>query len=244
MNAETKWRKENNMSYFIYNGISSEDMGLKITSMTPPQKAEQRSETLIVPGRSEPVFKTYDEYSSYNIDISCIITDNSQQRKIFSWLSGNGKFIRSDEPDKYYTAKSCSLISSTRISAEIREFSISFECMPFAYAIENEPVIIMDSEGAIDNNGSIPCEPVITVEGNGYIELNVNGEVWKLTDIDGSITIDTPRNLAYKDNNVLLSKISRYDNNVYLPMLNVGTNSISVSGDVSKISVTKNERWL
>lgn len=230
------------MSYFIYKGISSEDMGLKITSMTPPQKAEQRSETLIVPGRSEPVFRTYDEYSSHSIDISCIITDISRQRDVFSWLTGSGKFIRGSEPDKYYTVKSCSMISSTRISDEIREFSISFECMPFAYAIENEPVII--DSGVIDNNGSIPCEPVITIEGNGYIELNVNSEVWKLTDIDGSITIDTPRNLAYKDNNVLLSKISRYDNNVYLPMLNVGTNSISASGDVSKISVIKNERWL
>lgn len=232
------------MSYFIYNDISSESMGLLITSMTLPQKAEQKNETISVPGRSEPIFRTYDEYNSYNIDISCIITDVSQQRNIFSWLSGSGKFIRSDEPDKYYTAKSCSMISSIRISDEIREFSMSFECMPFAYAIENEPVIIIDSAGTIDNNGSIPCEPVIMVEGSGNIELNVNGEVWKLTDIDGSITIDTPRNLAYKDNHVLLNKISRYDSSVCLPMLNVGANSISVSGTAAKITVIKNERWL
>lgn len=231
------------MSYFIYNDVSSESMGLLIKSMTPPQKAEQRNETISVPGRSEPMFRTYDEYSSYSIDISCIITDSSQQRKIFSWLSGSGKFIRSDEPDKYYTAKSCSLISSTRISDEIREFSISFECMPFAYALDNAPITVTNP-GTVENNGGMPSEPVIMIEGSGNIELTVNGEVWKLADVDGSITIDTQRNLAYKDNHVLLNKISRYDTNVYLPMLNTGKNSISASGTVTKIMIIKNERWL
>ena len=231
------------MSYFIYNDISSESMGLLIASMTPPQKAEQKNETISVPGRSEPMFRTYDEYNPYNIDISCIITDISQQRNIFSWLSGSGKFIRSDEPDKYYTVKSCSMISSTRISDEIREFSMSFECMPFAYALDNAPLTVRNP-GTIQNNGNIPSEPVIMVEGSGNIELTVNGEVWKLAGVDGSITIDTQRNLAYKDNHVLLNKISRYDSSVYLPMLNVGANSISVSGAVTKITVIKNERWL
>ena len=90
----------------------------------------------------------------------------------------------------------------------------------------------------------MPSEPVIMIEGSGNIELTVNGEVWKLADVDGSITIDTQRNLAYRDNHVLLNKISRYDNNVYLPMLNTGKNSISASGTVTKIMVIKNERWL
>jgi len=65
------------------------------------------------------------------------------------------------------------------------------------------------------------------------------GEVLEIKDVSEHITIDTSRLIAYKGDTVLVNKtIGQY------PMLGVGDNSISWTGTVTKVEITKNERWL
>lgn len=229
--------------YFIFKGVSSADLGLMINKTVTPPASVTQYEIQSVPGRETPFWTELKSRPQIEISVETTIVQPECIRDIYTALQGRGKLIFSNETDKYYIGSIGQLVPQ-HIAVYMKTLPLTFTCEPFAYAVGNEPVIISGSGGAVANNGGCPSEPVIIIEGNGYIELSVNGEIWKLADVDSSITIDTPRQIVYKDNTVCLNKVSRNDSNVYLPMLNVGINSISATGNVNKIMITKNERWL
>ena len=124
------------------------------------------------------------------------------------------------------------------MSARFGKIPIKFLCKPFRYAVENEP-ITLNSPQTLNVGGSYPCEPVYKIYGTGNINFIVNGETLQIKDVSEHIVIDTNRLIAYKNDTVLVNKtVGLY------PMLGVGDNSISWTGTVSKVEITKNERWL
>lgn len=232
------------MSYFTFNGISSEDMGLKLISLPPPSRAESFTETIQIPGRPEPLIKTRDEFQNFEIEIECVVADISKVRNIFAWLRGKGKLIYSDEPDKYYTVVSNRLIEAERISDEIRSFTMAFDCLPFAYSVSNEPVVLTEP-GYITVCGTYPCAPQWTIYGNGDIKLIVNSSEDPLIikDVEGYIIVDAASLMAYKWAGTAKRVLTNKTQNKF-PMLAVGVNSAAWLGNVSKIECIKNERWL
>lgn len=232
------------MSYFTFKGISSEDMGLRLISLPPPSRAEKFTEAITIPGRPRPLMKVRDEFTNFEIEIECIILDVTRTRDIFSWLSGSGRLIYSDEPDKYYTAVSNRIIEAVRVSDEIRSFTLAVECLPFAYAVDNDPVMLQEP-GYINVSGTYPAAPVWTIYGNGKITLNVNNasEPLIITDTDGYIVIDTEAMFAYKWAGTSKQALVNRTKNKF-PLLAVGTNSVSWTGNVSRVECVKNERWL
>lgn len=226
------------MAYFIYNDISSQDMGLMIVKMDLPSRAKQEIDTIKIPGRTQPLWNLKEEYSTTNIKVSCEVSDTANVRDIFAWLNGRGKLIFSDESDKYYDVNVCKAISTSRISNELKSITFDFECMPFAYATSNDPVTL-NTPQTLAVGGSYPCEPIYKIYGTGNINFIVNGEALEIKDVSEHITIDTNRLIAYKNDTVLVNKtVGLY------PMLGVGDNSISWTGTVTKVEIIKNERWL
>lgn len=150
------------MAYFIFNGISSEDMPVRVLDMFFPSAAKQQSETISVPGRSEPIIQFKDRYENITGKIVAEFKKDADFREIFSWLSGSGKLTTSDEPDKYYKAVSVKEIAGKRINGIYRSVTLQFTCSPFVYALESEPIPIGASYTPIQNPGTIYSEPVIT----------------------------------------------------------------------------------
>lgn len=150
------------MAYFIFNGISSEDMPVRVLDMFFPSAAKQQSETISVPGRSEPIIQFKDRYENITGKIVAEFKKDADFREIFSWLSGSGKLTTSDEPDKYYKAVSVKEIAGKRINGIYRSVTLQFTCSPFVYALESEPIPIGTSYTPIQNPGTIYSEPVIT----------------------------------------------------------------------------------
>ena len=95
------------------------------------------------------------------------------------------------------------------------------------------------SGGAITNPCSASSEPVITVYGNGEITLMIGLTVMELTDVSGSITLDTPLMEAYSG---FTSQNSRM--NGEFPVLTPGINGVSWTGDVTKVVIAPNWREL
>ena len=171
---------------FSFKGISADTYGLKVSALQPPQRAENKSETISIPGRPEPLIRTYEEYQTVELTFEAVVTEPSRIRDIFSWLKGSGRLIYNDEPDKYYYAYSNQLISVTRISDEIRSFQIKFRCLPFAYSISNitdvntfdDPVLNSSKRTktiSVTVDGSYPCEPVFKIDFAGRLDISVNG---------------------------------------------------------------------
>ena len=120
-----------------------------------------------------------------------------------------------------------------------RSFSVNFRCKPFWYQ-ENVPAITVVESGAfITNPGTVASEPVVTVYGSGTITLMIGMTLVELETIDGSITLDTPLQEAYKGLDSLNSAM-----NGDFPLLQAGTNAVSWTGNVSRVEIRPNWRFL
>lgn len=150
------------MAEFTFKGISSNDMPVKVLDMFFPSTAKQQSETITIPGRTEPIIKPKDQYDNIVGKIVLEFRQGADFREIFNWLSGSGKLTTSDEPDKYYNAISLKEISSKRINGIFRSATVQFTCSPFVYALASEPIEIGTSYTEVPNAGNIYSEPLIT----------------------------------------------------------------------------------
>lgn len=95
----------------------------------------------------------------------------------------------------------------------------------------------------IRNNGNIVSKPTMTIYGTGTINLGLNGhQVFKIElGSEGNITINAEQMEAYKDG-MLKNRLvtGNYDNLA----LNIGKNTISTVGEVSKIEIENYSRWI
>lgn len=225
---------------FYFNNISSDELGLLVTkSVIPPASATQ-FETVSIPNRESPIFKEKVQRKEITITIQTTIVEENKIREIYKTLQGKGILVLSTEPDKYYNVTVQELVPE-HIALYMGTLPISFVCDPFAYSV-NDSLVAYGTTADIENNGTYYSEPLIKIFGTGDLTLTLNGEVWNLSNIDEYITIDSQRKLVYKDNTIMLSKISRADGRIVFPCLNIGVNRISTTG--TKMEIKKNERWL
>lgn len=195
------------MSVFTFKGVSSDYYGLKVKTLQPPQRAESTTEYIYIPGRTQQLVKSREEYANTEITFEVMLSDLSKVREVFAWLKGEGQLIYSDEPDKYYEAVSNSLISTTYVSDEIREFQIKFICKPFAYAINAKTVTNAYTDPGIydlrtkdilfKNSGTFMCEPVFHAKFCGRLELSVDGQNEKIVIDTGQDNGTFYGNVAY-----------------------------------------------
>lgn len=223
------------MSYIIYNDASSAEKGLKILEMSAVSKAKQIRESKMIPGRPEPLVMLKDNLENKECRVVFEASPDVELHSIFSWLSGTGKLILSDEPDKYYNAISCEPVKVVRKNDIYKTVTVVFETGPFAYAVRNDPLVYTEKEFYLTNSGTYYCQPKYKLYGTGDISLIVNGQELILKDVEEYAVADSEKLLCYKNNTIIRSK-------GYIPFLNTGNNSIQTNS--KQIEITKNERWL
>lgn len=95
----------------------------------------------------------------------------------------------------------------------------------------------------VTNSGNTKSKPRITITGGGTINLSLNGEQIFVINLgnEGQITIDSAQMEAY-NGSLLKNRLvtGDYDNLV----LNVGENTLSWTGDVSKVEIENYSRWI
>lgn len=231
------------MLSFTFRGKNSyTDFGIIIKKRPPVVLPERRIEHIEVLGRHGTLTIDDETYKQFQLQIECAFVNSNYMNKahdIKKWLMGGyDKLIFSDESDKYYIAQVANKVDIVKTINAFREFIIIFDCQPFAYAVDNN-VIALTAPGSIFNPGTVDSEPIITVYGSGDITLTINGENIYLYNVTDYITIDSVLMDAYKDtvlkNNDMLGEF---------PELTPGENSISWIGNVTKIEITPNWRWL
>lgn len=102
------------------------------------------------------------------------------------------------------------------------------------------PRITLTASGTfIDNPGSISAEPVITVYGSGEITLMIGMTICDLTDVSGSITLNSALMEAYSG---VTSQNDRMSGD--FPVLLPGRNAVSWVGNVTRVVIEPNWRYL
>ena len=91
----------------------------------------------------------------------------------------------------------------------------------------------------IYNQGNDRSEPIIKITGNGQIDLSINGEKKCSLNISGSITLDSQEEVAYNGSQIQNRRMTGD-----FPILRPGLNTITYTGNVTKVETLVRSRWL
>lgn len=225
-------------SYFIWKNINSLDKNIIINKMPDFERATSNIEKITIPGRDGFITQDDGTFQSVLKECECSL-DDWDISDICSWLTGTSELILSDEPDKKYKATIINNIKFSKIIPVFHEFLIQFDCQPYKYAVENEHIEITENNYEIHSKTNVVSNPIIKVFGTGDITLDINSNKVILKNIDDYVVIDSENMNCYKD--TVLKNSNMYGD---FPVLNPGINIISWVGNITKIELTPNWRWL
>jgi len=234
--------------YIILNGINSNTItGLLISKLPPITKPKQRNSVEEIDGRDGDIVTTLG-YSAYDKTIEIGLYGDFDIEDVMTFFNGEGTVTFSNEEDMYYNYQILDQIDYEKL-IRFRTAKVKMHVQPFKYSsVEGTRTFNITSQEqiTINNSGNYVSKPVITINGSGTINLNVNGYevlVINLGESASTITIDTAKMEAYNQSTGQLmnrSVTGDYDN-LYL---NAGKNIISWTGTVTEIQITNYSRWL
>ena len=229
--------------YFLWNGVDCRTYGIHVTEQPPITIPLERSTQTNVPGRpgSLTQLEGDDVYDDMILTATCFISDPAQIPAIAAWLRGSGTVTFANRTGGYYKARISNQIPFEKVLRGNPHctFAVNFRCYPFFYADAAADITVTTSGTVITNPGSVYAEPILTVTGSGDITLMVGTTIVELTDISGSIVIDSVLQEAYQGSTLMNDHMSGN-----FPVLKPGVNAISWTGMVTKMVVRPNWRYL
>jgi phage-related protein len=216
-------------AYFIYNGISSKDMGVILKKLPPITKPKKRIEIVQVPGRNGTLHIDENCYEPINISLECTLKKNINVRDITKWLIEFGTITFSDELDKYYNATITNSIPLERVFRLYREFIIQLELQPIAQSTQEYVYNCNNTnENTLKIDSSAEMYPYIKLTGTGEVKLTINNKICTVTIDDEYIELDSELQNAYKGVKNKNDKM-----NGEFPILIPGNNKIQITGNAT-----------
>ena len=229
--------------YFIWNGVDCRTKGIHVSELPPITIPLERSKQTNVPGRpgSLTQLEGDDVYDDMILTATCFIADPAQIPAIAAWLKGKGTVTFANRTGGHYIARIANQIPFEKVlrGNPHCSFAVNFRCYPFWYQENVSDVTITTSGDTITNPGSVYSEPLITVYGSGNITLMVGTTIVELTNVSSSIVLDCALKEAYKGTTLMNDHMSGD-----FPVLKPGLNAVSWSGNVTRIVIKPNWRYL
>ena len=233
------------MAYIIINGKSSETIkGLLIQSLPPITKPKMRTDSIEIDGRDGDIV-TELGYSAYDKTIKIGLFDKFRIDDIIAYFTSKGSIIFSNEPDKYYNFSMLDQIDFNKL-IRFKTADVNFHIQPYKYSVtQGEKVITPDSNSfTINNSGNTVALPTVNIVGSGVINIYLNGLQIFTVNMpvnQTNITIDAEAMEAYNNNGLQNRAVSgNYDNFKLI----TGINTISWTGNVTRVSISKYSRWI
>lgn len=235
---------------FILDGVNSEDYNVFIQRTplieTPARRVELKNAFGVHGGIP------YDEraYDNTSLQLLMFIDGNDKikdREKVDSLLRNTGVFkelIPYWDPDKiYYIMNTDSTqYESPSWYGEKQTLQANFTVKPYKYLRNPKDIVFTKSATAVNPFISDVAQPLITIEGTGDVTLTVNGVNYLIQNVTSSITVDSERYSTYRrlSSGFIENQNSKYRQKNY-PIFTPGSNSISVSGNTTKVTVKP--RW-
>jgi len=244
------------MSWFSFKGkrCDESDVFCLLEKLPLDIRSEKITQIIEMP-ISEPIIYEPGGYKSQVITLTLGIKDISMEHihNINNWLTGYGKLIFSNQPDRHYVAVCNNALSGQRLVEQLGKLPVQFTLMPFARENESEYVSVPLSNqhvGFINDataatGGTAPMQPTIKLYGNGNLGFYhvASGTNITVHDVDTFCIIDVPSHRVFdKNNNVIMNKVEGNIEGVINPPRN-GCQT-NFSGDVTSVEVKYNRRWL
>lgn len=235
------------MLSFNFGGKNSfDDFGILIAQRPNFPSPKRRVNTINIPGRDSNLRFDEKTYDDITIEVECSVKDKQDISnkidaiKVWLFETGESDLIFSFQADKKYIAQVVNAIDFKQVYKYFSEFPIIFDCRPFKYSVENSIETITTSGTKITNLGSIESEPIISIYGSGDIIFKINEQQISFKGITDKIIVDSVIQDCYDDagNNL--------NGNMSGEFLKIkpGENIIEWSGNVTKVELLPNWRWL
>ncbi|MVX64222.1 phage tail protein [Clostridium chromiireducens] len=225
---------------------SYDDFEILISKRPSIPSPKRRVNTINIPGRDSNLIFDEKTYEDITLTVECSVKDKENLANkiddIKAWLfeTGESDLIFSFQDDRKYIAQVVNAIDFKQIYNYFSEFPIIFNCKPFKYAMENSIINIIKTGTSVNNLGTIESEPVITIYGSGDVVFKVNEQGISLKGITEKVILNSVIQDCYDDKgNNLNGKMS----GEFLK-LKPGENIIEWSGNITKIELLPNWRWL
>lgn len=234
------------LPYFIWQNKKSDTMGIIVNAYPPITRPKERIEMVTVPGRNGTMVMTEGEsiYEPELRTLECTALPHANIEQLCAWLCGTGQAVFGNEPNRAYDARIINQIAFEKLlrGRSHRTFSVPFYCQPFKCLYPAAADIAITASGTnITNPGTMKASPIIAVYGSGEITLTIGFCTVILEDISGGILIDC----MMQDCMTLdKSQLINYKMTGAFPNIPSGKSPIIWTGNVSRIVITPNWRYL
>lgn len=224
------------MHELIFKGVSSKAFPLlTVRNLGKRKRATQDIEVLDVPLANRSVTITHDTFQPYARPMSFMCKDYETMTKVFAWLTGVGRMETSDDVGYYFRSFATSFSEVERVGCDWYLFDAEFIVDPLAYRKDGETPQVFTAAGTITNPGTWASEPIVKVTGTDGT-VSIGGKTIQLKSINGTVTIDSDKRLVYT------GTLNQGKNMVGdFPVLTVGDNTVSFSGNITKVEIIP--RW-
>jgi len=232
------------MSKINWKGIDSDTItGLIISELPPISKPKMKTTITKIDGRDGDIIEELG-YESYTKGIKVGLSKNYDIDEVIKYFTGSGDLIMSNEPDKVYKCQILEKIDYNKL-LRFKTATVKFYTQPFKYKKDEQKVILnIDGETSIsvDNIGLEKSKPIIKLTGSGTVAIQLNGATvfnYIFPENESEVIIDSIQEEAY-----LNGFYKNRNMTGEFPILDVGENTISWSGSLTKIEIEPKSRWL
>lgn len=255
---------------FIYNDVSSQEMGVKARLESWQVSGALRNYTSIIPGKDGAAdFGAV--LDSREIIVSCSIFPKQRFQalvevldEIAYWLSpldGLKQLIFDEIPDRYFMARLRDQVDCERVIRAAGRFQLWFLCPdPFSYAVKDEVFTFIETgtHSLTRELGNIESFPLFALRGQmtkseeNHISITIGDVTMKIKNGElaaGEILyLDSQNMTAYvtTEEGVLLRNGLSLLENIEFPTLRVGTNEITIDATnavFTEFKVQARSRW-
>ena len=236
------------MSNFIFNGISSESMGIRIKSKNVYSAPKYDVTLTAIPGRDGELISPNGRFGNISVSYTCFLPAKSiaelsdKLTKVKNWLY--------TEPNKYHDLtdsydvkfmRKALFNSKLDISDEcmkIGVFTISFSCKPLRYLISGLTKQTFSGAAVLTNKFNFTAKPYIKINGRGKGTLTINNKVWNFETLNGYTECDSELMNYYHDTKLKNDTVTGDG----FPEFVHGENHIEFSGGITNIEIIP--RWV
>ena len=240
------------MNYFIYNGISSKDMGVRISSKDVYSAPKYDLKFQSIPGRDGDLISPNGRFPNTMVSYTCFIPAKSIQElsdkvtAVKCWLY--------TEPYRYHTLSDSYDTSFFRkavfnnkldISDEVSKigvFTVNFTCHPMRFSHTGQvKTTFTTSPFTLTNPYPFAAKPYLKINGRGTGTLTIqsasSNKIWEFSTLNGYTECDSELMNFYHDTEPKNDTVSGEGFPVFAP----GTNTIAFDGGITSIEVIP--RW-
>lgn len=213
--------------YFIYNNLNSkEDYNLIIEDRVIYPSSINKEDTLEL------------NVYYYNKDSKELL---KQHRLLQQWLAESGFLQFEEDKETKYKVVGINFTMKERREHSIH-FNIKFTVEPLKYIIKDSTFKIIDieevkEEYTLENEGDVECYPIFKISSTGTVTINVNDNILTIENTEGEYFIDSDLKDCYNLTSLLNNNVTGE-----LPILNKGINTVTITGNISALSIKLNTK--